>query len=102
MGPLGIALATSFAGISGFLVLSIHLVLTKRLRITRLNTLEIIKCMSASVIMGSFIILVNQMLPYSMINVMAKIIIASGILFLSLIVLRQKDFMVIYKKVLKR
>ncbi len=102
MGPLGIALATSFAGIAGFTVLSIHLVLTKRLRIRRSNTLEIIKCMMASAFMGLFIILINRLLDYSMFNVMVKIIVASGILFLSLILLRQKDFMVIYNRLLKK
>ncbi|MFW6263049.1 MAG: lipid II flippase MurJ, partial [Thermotogota bacterium] len=102
MGPMGIALATSFAGITGFIVLLLHLSVTKRLKIRQSNTLEIAKCFIATFMMGLSIMLINSLLAYSMLNVMIKILIAVMILIVSLIILKQKDFMVIYRKLLNK
>jgi len=102
LGPMGIALATSFAGIAGFVVLLVHLYTTKRLRIKQSNTLEIIKSLSATVLMGLTIVFTNSFLSYSVVNVIIKIVLATGVLFLSLIVLKQKDFMVIYRRLMKK
>jgi hypothetical protein len=52
--------------------------------------------------MGLTIVLANSFLSYSAVNVMIKIVVATGVLFLSLIVLKQKDFMVIYRRLMKK
>ena len=102
LGPMGIAIATAFAGISGFVVLLVHLYATKRLRIKRANALEIFKSISATVLMGLTILLTNSVFSYSIVNVMIKITLATGVLFIALIMFKQKDFMVIYRKLLKK
>jgi len=102
MGPMGIALATSIAGMTGFLVLLIHLSVSKRLTIRRSNTYEIFKCVISSVMMGLIIIFMNTLLSYSVLAVMIKMFIALIVLFLCLGLFKQKDFVLIFNRILRK
>ncbi len=102
MGPLGVALATSFAGITGFTVLLVHLYSIELLRIKWSNTSEILKSVAACFTMGLFIVLTNSLMVYSVIGVLLKITLSVAILFLTLFLLKQKDFMVIYRRLFRK
>jgi putative peptidoglycan lipid II flippase len=102
MGPLGIALATAIAGISGFIVLLIHLSVSKRLHLSVKNILEIMKSVIGSVLMGLAILVLNEHLDYSGLMVLLKIVIAISVYAGVLLILRQRDFMLIIKRVLKK
>jgi len=102
MGPLGVALATSFAGITGFTVLLIHLYSIQMLRIKWSNTSQILKSVAACFAMGLLILLTNFLMVYSVLGVLLKITLAVVILFLTLFLLKQKDFMVIYRRLFRK
>ena len=102
MGPLGVALATSFAGITGFTVLLIHLYSIQMLRIKWSNTSQIFKSVAACFAMGLLILLTNFLMVYSVLGVLLKITLAVVILFLTLFLLKQKDFMVIYRRLFRK
>jgi putative peptidoglycan lipid II flippase len=102
MGPLGVALATSVAGITGFVVLLIHLLYSKRLRMMQGNVLEVFKSVIASLLMGMFIISINNYTDYTGLLALVKILGAMLIYAAILLILRQKDFMLIIKRMLKK
>ena len=55
-GPLGVALATSFAGIAGFVVLLIHLIKQKKVTILKSNLFEFLKIFAGTFFMSVIIL----------------------------------------------
>ncbi len=102
MGPLGIAVATAVAGISGFIVLLIHLSACGRLQLLKANILEVLKSVTASAVMGVVLYLLNSRLDYSGVLALIKILVAIVVYAAVLLILRQRDFMLIIKRLLKK
>jgi len=102
MGPLGIAVATSSAGASSFLILLVHLLFKGKLHLGRRNLLEITKCAIAAFVMAALLFAMQQFIEYSGLTTLFTIILGIAVYLLILIVMRQRDIKTIFKRILKR
>ncbi len=101
LGPLGIALATSIAGISGFAVLLIHLISLGRISMSRLNLKEFMKIFAGTASLTAVVILMNGFFEYSAIKVVIEILLSVAVYIISLYIFRQRDIVKILKRILK-
>lgn len=101
IGPHGVALATSLAGIAGCAVLIIDLSRVRLLRFSKHELWSMAKIALATLCMGLMLIWISAF-EYSVMRVLVSLFIAGIVFFGVLLVLRQRDAMRLFKRLVRR
>ncbi len=97
-GAFGVALATSFAGMTPIAFLLVHLVKLKGVALTRRQLSEILKTVVATVVMGAALLAVEGRFSYSKPLFVFELVFGVLVYFLTLLFLRKNEM----EKLLRR
>ncbi|HNY82121.1 MAG TPA: polysaccharide biosynthesis C-terminal domain-containing protein, partial [Thermotogota bacterium] len=90
-GAYGVALATSFAGMTPVAFLLVHLIRIKGLTMTRRQLSELLKTVSATAVMSAVLLMIAKTYSYSKPLVVLELVCGVLVYLLALLLLRKQE-----------